>query len=176
MKTTLTESQLLTRIRLLVLFFIGALAVSGITAFPLVSELELICNWLEPYRYSETLIGQLDNWICYVYEGVKNTHQQYPFMAYGTDWLAFAHLVIALAFVGVWVKPVRNIWIIYWAMLACVAVFPLAFICGSIRGIPFYWMLIDCSFGFFGMIPLLILRKYINELARISGCYVPTKY
>lgn len=176
MKTTLTESQLLTKIRLLVIFFIGALVVSGITAFPLMKELELICNWLEPYRYSETIIGQLNNWILYVYAGVKNTNELYPFIAYGTDWLAFAHIVIAIAFVGVWVKPMRNIWIIYWAMLACVAIFPLAFICGSIRGIPFFWILIDCSFGFLGMIPLLILRKYINELARVSGCYVPTKY
>jgi hypothetical protein len=39
-------------------------------------------------------------------------------------------------------------------MIACVAIIPLAFICGPIRQIPFYWRLIDCSFGVFGIIPL----------------------
>jgi hypothetical protein len=29
----------------------------------------------------------------------------YPFLAYGTDWLAFAHIVIAVFFIGPLVKP-----------------------------------------------------------------------
>ncbi|MBR2261972.1 MAG: hypothetical protein IJ916_09780 [Paludibacteraceae bacterium] len=49
-------------------------------------------------------------------------------------------------------------------MFACVAILPLAFICGPIRDIPFYWTLIDCSFGVFGIIPLLICLKYIKRL------------
>jgi hypothetical protein len=51
-------------------------------------------------------------------------------------------------------------------MIACVAIIPLAFICGSIRQIPLYWRLIDCSFGVFGIIPLYLCRKWIKELEK----------
>ena len=51
-------------------------------------------------------------------------------------------------------------------MIACVAILPLAFICGPIRQIPFYWRLIDCSFGVFGIIPLLLCMKYIKALEK----------
>jgi len=80
-------------------------------------------------------------------------------MAYGTDWLAFGHLVIATAFIGPLRDPVRNKWIIDWGLIACVGVLPLALICGPLRGIPFYWRLIDCSFGFVGAIPFRIRRR-----------------
>jgi hypothetical protein len=43
-------------------------------------------------------------------------------------------------------------------------IWPLALICGPIRGIPFYWQLIDCSFGFFGMIPLLLCLRDVGRL------------
>jgi hypothetical protein len=59
-------------------------------------------------------------------------------LAYGTDWLAFAHLVIAIAFLGPLKDPVRNIWVVEFGMIACLLVIPLALICGPIRGIPFY--------------------------------------
>jgi hypothetical protein len=35
-----------------------------------------------------------------------------PFLAYGTDWLAFAHLAIAVVFIGPWINPVRSQWVI----------------------------------------------------------------
>jgi hypothetical protein len=47
----------------------------------------------------------------------------------------------------------------------CAAVFPLALICGEIRGIPLYWRLIDCSFGLFGAIPLLYCLKLVREMS-----------
>lgn len=176
MRKEQTESQLLIRIRLLALFFIVALIISGATAFPLEQELSLITKLIKPLVESSRIINGLYLWIAHVHEAIVNTNASYPFLAYGTDWLAFAHIIIAIAFVGVLIKPVRNIWIVYWAILACAAVFPLAFICGSIREIPTFWILIDCSFGALGLIPLFFLIKYINELARISSCYVPTKY
>jgi len=86
-------------------------------------------------------------------------------VAYGTDWLAFAHLVIALLFVGPFRDPVRNVWVIQFGMIACVAVIPLALVCGPLRGIPFYWQLLDCSFGVFGFIPLWFVHKYTKEVA-----------
>jgi hypothetical protein len=66
-----------------------------------------------------------------------------PFIACGTDWLAFAHLVIAIAFWGPVRDPVRNIWVVQFGMTACLAV-----VAGPVRGIPWWWwQLIDISFG-----------------------------
>ncbi|NDV60488.1 hypothetical protein [Bacteroides sp. 519] len=165
MYRTRKEKQLLFIIRFFTLFFIAALIVSGATAFPLEVELKLLCGILgiSTDVPAETYTG-FQYWIAWVYEGIHQTNKAYPFLAYGTDWLAFAHIGIAIAFIGVYVKPVRNIWIVYWAMILCVAIMPVIFICGAIRQIPFYWQLIDSSFGIFGIIPLLIMRHYIVKL------------
>jgi len=48
-------------------------------------------------------------------------------------------------------------------MIACVAIIPLAFIAGTIRDIPLHWRLIDCSFGVFGIIPLIISYKLVKQ-------------
>lgn len=163
------EKRLLLIIRLLVLFFIVALVAAGATAFPLEAELRILCGifGISTDVPADNYTG-FQHWIAWVYEGVRETNKTYPFLAYGTDWLAFAHIGIAIAFVGVYLKPVRNIWIVYWSMILCAAILPLAFICGPIRGIPFYWQLIDCSFGIFGIIPLFILRYYIKKLETCS--------
>ena len=58
------------------------------------------------------------------------------FSAYGTDWLAFGHFVIALFFVGAWRDPVRHVWILHAGLIAC-RVIPLALICGAIRAFRF---------------------------------------
>ena len=177
MKTKFTEKQLLIRIRLLVLFFMGALIISGLTAFAIETELLFISPLLGiEFTGNSDHYNQLQVWIYKVYNGISTTNKNFSFISYGTDWLAFAHIIIAFLFWGVYFKPVRNIWLIYWGMLACILVIPLALLCGLIREIPLFWILIDCSFGILGIIPLFLLRRYINDLARISGCYVPTKY
>jgi hypothetical protein len=86
-------------------------------------------------------------------------------MAYGTDWLAFAHLVIAVAFWGPLRDPVRNIWVVHFGMIACLAVGPLALIAGPIRGIPWGWQLVDMSFGAFDLAPLFFSERGIRRLA-----------
>jgi hypothetical protein len=53
-----------------------------------------------------------------VHAGVSETYRLYPFIAYGTDWLAFAHIVIAVAFWGPLKNPVRNVWVIEFGMIA----------------------------------------------------------
>jgi hypothetical protein len=50
--------------------------------------------------------------------------------------------------------------------IAFVLVTPYVLVFGSLRGIPFWWRLIDCSFGVFGFIPLWFCRKWTNDLAR----------
>ena len=99
---------------------------------------------------------------------LTETNRNYPFLAYGTDWLAFAHLVIAVAFVGPYRDPVRNKWIITISLIACAGVFPLALIAGQMRGIPIAWRLLDCSFGVFAGIPLLLCRRHVVALERVG--------
>lgn len=153
-------AQLRWRIRMLLLVFIFGLVASGITAFPLEHELNLAVRTL---GMPETA-GGLAGWIVFVRNGLHDTYAKYPFVGYGTDWLAFAHLVIAIAFIGPLRDPVQNRWVIDWGIIACALVVPLALICGPLRGIPFYWRLIDCSFGIAGVIPLLLVRKFVREL------------
>lgn len=165
MNNKLKEKQLLLKIRLLVVFFIVALVGSGLTAFPLETELEIICRILgvSTDQPASAYTG-LQGWMAWIYEGVVYTKANYPFLLYGTDWLAFAHIMIAVAFIGLYRQPIRNQWIIHWAMIMCASVIPAAFICGAIRAIPFYWQLIDCSFGIFGFIPLYILHRFVKKL------------
>jgi hypothetical protein len=140
---------------------------SGITAFPLQTELSwllsiLRTNSFRPIADSTHLLP----WIERVSNGLSATNLRYPFLAYGTDWLAFAHLVIAVVFIGPYIDPVRNKWVITFGLIACAGVLPLALIAGHIRGIPLPWRLIDCSFGIIGSLPLLLCRRSILALER----------
>lgn len=154
--------KLIVKIRLMIIFFMVALILSGATAFPAESELK----WL--LEHPSLVPAFAHNWLQNVYDALKETNANYPMLAYGYGWLAFAHIVIAMMFIGPLRDPVRNVWVIDWAMLACVAVFPLAFIAGPIRHIPMFHILIDCSFGLIGLIPLWICKKWINQLAKQS--------
>jgi len=160
MKTT--RQKLLFTIRGWVLFFAVSLALSGITAFPVEREL----YWL--LQFKTRMPAALAEFISQCYEGVSQTNLRYPFIAYGYDWLAYAHIVFALIFIGPLRNPVQNIWVIEWAMIACIGIFPLAMIAGPMRGIPLYWRFIDCSFGAIGIIPLIIVRKKILRLKQLQ--------
>jgi len=157
---------LLRRIRWLLVFFIAGLVLGGLTAVPLEWELEVLGRLLEiPEGASPDAYTGLRHWIATVREGIQQTYANYPFIAYGTDWLAFAHLLIAILFIGPLRDPVRNAWVVSFGLIACVCVVPMALIFGPLRGIPFYWQLIDCSFGVVGFVPLWLVRKYTRELA-----------
>ena len=157
------------RVRILLLFFITGLLISGITAFPLEWELSVL-NRMVTASWSPlpALWPDLVAWIGRVYTGLQDTYSQYPFIAYGTDWLAFGHIVIAIAFWGPLKDPVRNLWVVEFGMIACVLVVPMALIFGPIRGIPPFWRLIDTSFGVFGIIPLWICRSTILQIAELE--------
>ena len=144
--------QLRRQIRAMVAFFIAGLVLSGLTAFPLLHELNVLVRLLG--ADSAGAHGDLALWVLRVRDALAVTYRDYAFLGYGTDWLAFGHLVIALFFIGVWRDPVRNIFTLHAGLISCAGVIPLAMICGPIRGIPLYWRLIDCSFGIFGAIPL----------------------
>ncbi|CAM5640636.1 Cytoplasmic membrane protein OS=Kitasatospora aureofaciens OX=1894 GN=GCM10010502_63080 PE=4 SV=1 [Kitasatospora aureofaciens] len=158
---------ILRRVRRWLRFFLVCLVLSGLTAFPLETE----TGWLVDFA-SGPAAPLADHfpaalaWFERVHTGIVETNDRFPFLAYGTDWLAFAHLVIGAAFWGPLKDPVRNIWVIRWAVLACGAVIPLALVCGPLRGIPLAWRFIDMSFGVFGVIPLLIVLRALRPLER----------
>ena len=159
---TAERIRLTRKIKAWIITFIVFLILSGITAFPIETQLAVAMNNLD-------LLPELVKpWLSKVYTAVHLTNQQYPFMSYGTDWLAFAHVVIAVVFIGPLKDPVRNILVIQFGMIACLMVFPLAFIAGAVREIPMYWRLIDCSFGVIGLIPLYLCYKDIKKLERLN--------
>ena len=67
--------------------------VSGLTAMPAETELSFLSRCFPP----DTAIGA---WIEKIFTGVYNTNKDYPFLAYGYDWLAFAHFMLAILFIG----------------------------------------------------------------------------
>lgn len=161
--TANSRERTLARCRAALVVFMAGLVLSGLTAFPLRTELGLLSSWLgiDPGAGPDAYTG-LRFWIATVRLGLDRTGEAYPWLAYGTDWLAFAHLAIAVFFIGPLMDPVRNRWVLVAGLVACAAVVPTALIAGAARGIPLYWRLIDCSFGVVGAVPLL----YSLALAR----------
>ena len=99
----------ITRYRIALSVFMLGLILSGITAFPLAWEVRLLTAWfgIDPSLPPEHYTG-LAFWLATVHRGLHETYAAYPWMAYGTDWLAFAHLAIAVYFVGPLLNPVKN--------------------------------------------------------------------
>src|SRR5713226_2076600 len=100
-----TKPQLLRSIRLWLSLFILGLILSGLTAFPLEQETAWLASFLDA---NPILPDSMILWIARVHAALLDTNLHYPFLAYGTDWLAFAHLVLAIAFLGPLRDPVRN--------------------------------------------------------------------
>jgi hypothetical protein len=163
------KAQLRWRIKTLTWLFIIGLVLSGATAIPLRSELDWIvrvCGF--DWTACEEEMPAVGFWLMTVRESLRWVSEQHPLLFYGTDWLAFGHFVIAIAFVGALRDPVRNRWLFDFGLIACVLVIPYSLTFGAIRGIPFWWRLIDCSFGVFGFVPLWLCRKWTRELASLQ--------
>ncbi len=133
------------------------LFLSGATAIPVNAELSYILKHISKDSSLAVFLSYIEN-------GVSKTLQQFPFLFYGYDWLAFAHFVLAILFIGPLRDPVRNKWVIEFGMIACMLIIPFAMIAGYYRGIPFWWRVIDCSFGIIGIIPLYICYAKIQVL------------
>ena len=167
MSSMRNEAHIRRRIQVFTLLFIIGLVVSGATAIPLVSEID----WLAQLTGARAalLAGSTNPpiwalWLCKVQDEIHLADDKSPFLFYGTDWLAFGHFVISLAFIGALRDPVRNKWLFTLGMLACVLLIPYALLFGAIRGIPIWWRCIDCSFGIIGIIPLWLCQKWTNQI------------
>jgi hypothetical protein len=143
------------------LFFMIVLFLSGLTAIPVEAELEFLCRVFPTG-------SRTGDWLEKIRVGYTDTNTRYPFLAYGYDWLAFAHFVLAILFIGPLKDPVKNKWVIEFAMIACGLIIPFALIAGHFRDIPFWWRLIDCSFGIAGLFPLSICLKKIKQLELLT--------
>ncbi|MBK6343140.1 MAG: hypothetical protein IPF41_11270 [Flavobacteriales bacterium] len=139
-------------------FFVFALLISGLTAVPLVRLTGLLQVWTRPFG------GPLHQWASQAADAVAHVDSTYPILFYGTDWLAFAHVVIGLSFIGPWRDPVRNRWVVEWGLWCCGLVVLLAFAWAPVRHIPFFWSCVDASFGVFGAVPLWLVLKRIQKL------------
>ena len=138
------------------------LVFSGVTAFPLVGEVGLLLRVIRVIAPGSSVF----TWIATVNAALLENAARFPFLAYGTDWLAFAHLVLAAAFIGPWRDPLRNKWVLQFGVIACAGVIPLALIAGHVRGIPLWWRMGDCCFGLCGAVPLCIALVRVSLMER----------
>lgn len=154
---TTENHKTLKKIRLTIIGFMLILALSGISAIPVRTEINFLLGII-PREWMT-----VRQWLQQIAEQLSTCGEP---LLYGFDWLAFAHIVLAINFIGVLKDPVRNIWIIEFAMISCLLIIPFTFIMAPVRGIPFWWQLIDCSFGVFGLIPLYLVRTWIQQLEK----------
>ena len=167
------ERSLLRRVRIFTWLFIAGLVLSGATAIPLRSEV----SWLTRTTGARALVDQPGAkpppswalWLTRVEAALQETGARHPVLFYATDWLAFGHFMIALAFLGAVANPVRNRWLFDFGLLACLLVIPYALIFGAVRGIPLWWRGIDCCFGLFGLVPLWCCKRWVRELELPPG-------
>ena len=161
------EPVLRRRIKALTSFFIFGLFLSGLTAIPLEREIDWLAGASGARPLVESRGKSAPGWafsLMKVQSALSDVRVAHPFLFYGTDWLAFGHFVIAIAFVGALRDPVRNRWLFDFGLIACALVVPYAIAFGALRGIPLWWRLVDCSFGVGGFVPLWFCRKWSLEL------------
>ena len=96
------------RIQIALIVVIVGLVVSGVTAIPVIWEVNLLVQFLGNGDGGNP--GPALREVLKVRDGLVETNEKYPFLAYGLDWLAFAHVVIAIAFIGPLRDPVPPHW------------------------------------------------------------------
>ena len=139
------------------------LLVSGVTVWPAVWELKTAVHlvWGDGQP-----TGGLHGFVVRAIEGLVSTEAKYPFLLYAHDWLAFAHVMLAILFAGAIRDPVRNVWIVQCGLIMCVLIPVLAGVCIPLRGIPLYWFWIDFSFAPAAAAPLWIALRDIRRVER----------
>ncbi|MBK9732704.1 MAG: hypothetical protein IPO83_15725 [Chitinophagaceae bacterium] len=146
------------RIRFLLWLTILGLIGSGLSAFPLQTELNFVL------QFRSQLPADLVAWFDKVNLAISETSVNYPLVLYGYDWLGFAHVLIALAFIGPLMDPVKNQWVVIWGMIASALTIVMALVAEPFRGIPFFWSMVDASIGAGAFLILWICNRWINQL------------
>ena len=79
----------LRKLRFWLACFVIGLLLSGLTAFPLTWELEILAKMLgAPLDATPAQFSGLVEWIVRVRNALRETDAKFPFLAYGYDWLA----------------------------------------------------------------------------------------
>lgn len=160
-----TPEAAVRRFRIAMALFVVGLVLSGITAFPLLWEMKQLVQviGLGDATSPDGHTG-LAAWALTVRFGLEEVYAKHPWIAYGTDWLAFGHLVIALFFIGPLLSPAQARGNVLAGLVACAGVIPLALIAGEVRGVPFASRLIDCAFGVIGGLILLYCLRLLPPI------------
>lgn len=135
------------RAKTLLLVVAFGLLVNGLAVFWLPWQTRAAVSWLPPG-------SALHAWLVECRDAVADVEQRHPKLFYGLDWLGYAHVILAILFLGAARDPARNEWVIRWGLLACGLVVVHALIFVPIRGLPWWWILVDSSFGVLAAIPL----------------------
>jgi len=160
------NTKLKRRIRLYLTIFILGLVFS----FQMTIFVEPELEWFNKTFGHNTLMGRafppIADWLSQLQVSITETYENYPVITYCMDWLAFAHIVLIVIFLGAVRNPSKNKWIIQSGIIACIFMIPFALFCGTLRGIPYYWLLIDCSFAVLGIIPLALAHHNLQTLEK----------
>jgi len=156
------STNLLLRIRLCLGVFILVLLAGGAACFPLLSEAQFL------YRaaHARGIFGPaIREWAQAVYAALLETNARYPFLFYGTDWVAFGHFALAIAFIGPMRDPVRNVWMAQFGAVLCLLAIPWALGFGHLRGIPPWARAVTCVGGLGGFLLFWHVLRCIRQLA-----------
>jgi hypothetical protein len=162
LNTEQRETRLRKKIKAAIIITMIGLLLNGISAIPLRFELNILLS------NPDALPTFLHDWWTYVNKGVNETSNKYDFMRYGFDWLGFAHLLIAIAFIGPLKDPVKNEWVVRWGMIASVLSVLMAIGWEWRRGIPLWWSCIDAFIAIVAFIILLLCNRWIKELKKVT--------
>jgi len=165
----MTTSYALTYTRIWLIFFSSALILSGVTAIYAREGLRLLSPLFIEGSALQVYWPSMAEWLWLVYQAIEETYDKYPFLAYGYDWLAFGHFIIAIPFLMAIRDPRNNSWVITFGAIACLAVIPFALVFGAIRGIPLFWRGVDTLFGIGGLFVLLVFRRQLRILNNPKG-------
>jgi hypothetical protein len=155
----------LKRAKLMLAVVAFGLFVSGVTVWPAVPELKMAVRivWGDSQP-----AGVLHTFVLQAIDALESVQAEHPFILYAHDWLAFAHIVLAIMFAGAIRDPLRNIWIVQCGLIMCALVPVLAAICIPIRGLPLRWFWIDFAFAPAAAVPLWIALRDISREERKS--------
>lgn len=159
--STLKTMNRLKRARWMLGIVAFGLLVSGMTVWPAISELRIVVRLV--WGNAEPT-GVLHGFLLRAIEGLESAEANYPFLLYAHDWLAFAHIVLAILFAGAIRDPVRNKWIVQCGLIMCALVPVLAGVCIPIRGLPLAWFWIDFAFAPAAALPLWIALRDIMRM------------
>lgn len=165
----MTTSHALTYTRIWLIFFSAALILSGVTAIYAREGLRFLSPSFVAGSALQVHWPSIAEWLWLVYQAIEETYDKYPFLAYGYDWLAFGHFIIAIPFIMAIPDPRQNSWVITFGAIACLAVIPFALVFGTIREIPLFWRGVDTLFGIGGLFVLLFLGRQLRILKSSQG-------